>query len=416
MKIQKGLFAKITLVVAVIMACEGCEEPLLKAKMELRVVNVSENAATVVAAVIPNQPGTILYWRYKEAGGNYFPSRPVSGEFEGLDTVKVTLDIDNLKANTSYTVQVIADNAAGAVSKETSFISGQLMAKIGLRKAEAVTLSSAKLTAWVIPNQVATELVFEYKQTASSDWINHPLSGSFSGNDSVKVSLDLSDLEANTAYHFRIKAKNLAGESISEETVFKTYAVSDIDGNYYYEVKIGNQVWLESNLKTTRFANGDPIPNIKPDEEWNAMTSPAYCYYNNDPKLGEVYGALYNHYVATDLRALIPGWRVPNLQDFETLIDYLGGEHASNSKIKSATDDWYKGGKGNNSSGFNALPGGARGKDDTFSSLTYSAVFLMSTVWGEYNYEISFHYLSYTGAMVGISPLYKGRSVRLIKE
>lgn len=50
--------------------------------------------------------------------------------------------------------------------------------------------------------------------------------------------------------------------------------MSDIDGNYYYEVKIGNQVWLESNLKTTRFANGDPIPNIKPDEEWNAMTSP----------------------------------------------------------------------------------------------------------------------------------------------
>jgi len=83
-------------------------------------------------------------------------------------------------------------------------------------------------------------------------------------------------------------------------THFKTCAVSDFDGNAYRIVTIGNQVWLQENFKGTHFANGDPIPNVTDQSAWDAMTTPAYCWYNNDPKIGEVYGGLYNWYVASD--------------------------------------------------------------------------------------------------------------------
>ncbi|MCX6231167.1 MAG: hypothetical protein NTZ33_06445 [Bacteroidetes bacterium] len=55
-----------------------------------------------------------------------------------------------------------------------------------------------------------------------------------------------------------------------------------IDGKYYDTVKIGTQVWLAHNLAATHYANGDEIPNIKTNAEWNALTSGAYCAYNND--------------------------------------------------------------------------------------------------------------------------------------
>lgn len=90
-------------------------------------------------------------------------------------------------------------------------------------------------------------------------------------------------------------------------------------------IKLGNQLWLQKNLETTRYANGDPIPNITDQTEWENMTSPAYCYYNNDKAIGEVYGALYNWYVGADSRELISGWHVPSYDDFMELIDFLGG-------------------------------------------------------------------------------------------
>jgi uncharacterized protein (TIGR02145 family) len=161
-----------------------------------------------------------------------------------------------------------------------------------------------------------------------------------------------------------------------------------------------------------------PKQDIQPDNEWVAMKSPAWCYTKNDPVLGSIYGCLYNNHVGLDSRGLIEGYRTPGIQDFDILVSYNGGGTIANPKLKSATDDWYDGRKGNNSSGFNALPGGWRSwKENPFSALYYQAVFLTTTRMegiGAY-YDIMI-YGSGNTATFYASDMYIGRSIRLIKN
>jgi clan AA aspartic protease (TIGR02281 family) len=92
-------------------------------------------------------------------------------------------------------------------------------------------------------------------------------------------------------------------------------------------VKIGNQTWMAKNLNISTFRNGDPIPEAKTSEEWdiaNSKEEPAWCYYNNDPANGEVYGKLYNWYAVIDKRGIAPkSWRVPSIKDWEILFRTL---------------------------------------------------------------------------------------------
>jgi uncharacterized protein (TIGR02145 family) len=59
--------------------------------------------------------------------------------------------------------------------------------------------------------------------------------------------------------------------------------VTDIDVNVYPTVKIGTQVWMAENLKTTKYNNGTPITLVTGDAAWAALTTEAYCWYNNTP-------------------------------------------------------------------------------------------------------------------------------------
>ena len=59
--------------------------------------------------------------------------------------------------------------------------------------------------------------------------------------------------------------------------------VTDLDGNKYATVKIGNQVWLKSNWKCTKYNDGTPIPNVTNGNAWSNLTTGAYCSYNNQP-------------------------------------------------------------------------------------------------------------------------------------
>jgi uncharacterized protein (TIGR02145 family) len=144
----------------------------------------------------------------------------------------------------------------------------------------------------------------------------------------------------------------------------------------YKSVKIGNQIWMVNNLNVSRFRNGEIIPQVKSAEEWakaDKNKQPAWCYYNNNPDLGERFGKIYNGHAVKDARGLAPkGWHIPNKSEWSRLIDFLYGESIAGKKMKSTSDYWLDNGKGSNSSGFTAQPGGMRGS----SNPNYDFIFM----------------------------------------
>ena len=159
-------------------------------------------------------------------------------------------------------------------------------------------------------------------------------------------------------------------------------------------VAIGSQTWMLKNLDVDHYRNGDVIPQVTDPTAWSNLTTGAWCYYNNDPANGTVYGKLYNWYAVNDPRGLAPtGWHVPTDAEWSTLINCLdptanGGDtpNVAGDKMK-ATTLWtpYSGITNTNSSGFTGLPGGCRYEngafygfgtnDDLWSSSEYSAAY-----------------------------------------
>lgn len=137
--------------------------------------------------------------------------------------------------------------------------------------------------------------------------------------------------------------------------------------------QIGNQYWMTKNLDVATFRNGDPIPEVQTDEEWQAAGvngQPACCNYNNDPIMGEKYGKLYNWHAVNDPRGLAPeGFHVPNNQDWQELAAFLGGDQKKIGKKLKATYDWKAKEVGTDEFGFSALPGGNRSMIRGFDQL-----------------------------------------------
>ena len=141
------------------------------------------------------------------------------------------------------------------------------------------------------------------------------------------------------------------------------------------EVSIGAQVWMLKNLYVEKFRNGDPLKEVKTNEEWEKAgenCEPAWCYYENDPANGEKYGKIYNGYAVIDPRGLAPnGWKIPSEIEWTKLCKFLGGEKIAGIKMKS-TSEWdvhsipLARRCGTNESGFTGLPGGYRNNDGTF--------------------------------------------------
>jgi uncharacterized protein (TIGR02145 family) len=135
-------------------------------------------------------------------------------------------------------------------------------------------------------------------------------------------------------------------------------------GNVYSTVWIGNQLWMSTNLNTVTYQNGDVIQEVQDPEKWERLTTGAWCYYNNDPTTEKVYGKLYNWYAVTDSRGLCKvGGHVPKDEEWQVVIDYLGGYKEAGTKMREAGSEYWRssGGEQGNSSGFAGLPGGIRG-------------------------------------------------------
>jgi len=209
-------------------------------------------------------------------------------------------------------------------------------------------------------------------------------------------------------------------------------SVTDIDGNVYGTVAIGDQVWMKENLKTTHYQNGDPIPNVADNTQWNGLSTGARCYYGNDSAANALtYGAMYNFFSVADSRQICPsGWHVPSDAEWKELEIYIGMSQvdADNTGYR-GTDEggklkedglthWNTPNTGaTNETGFTALPGGCRTPDGSFASVGDGINFWSSTEYNSNNpWYRGLYYSNSQIARYNHNEKYYGFSVRCVNN
>lgn len=187
---------------------------------------------------------------------------------------------------------------------------------------------------------------------------------------------------------------------------------------------MSNQIWSLENLNIDKYRNGDNIPYASNSEEWRVYSLNkigCYCYYDYNNK-NKKYGKFYNWYAVNDKRELAPkGWCIPSDNDWQILIDSLGGSFNAGSFLKD--NKFTKSSKKNikedknkiNNLKMNILPSGYHGGNHS-QLLGSNAHFWTSTEYLD-NYAW-LRFLTNENDFIGRSFDYKnsGFSVRLIKE
>jgi len=297
-----------------------------------------------------------------------------------------TSSITGLTANTKYYVRAYATNSAGtSYGNEVTFTTNDII------KATTVpTLTTTEVTLITSTSAVSGGSITDdgggdiiergviWSKIPDPYIYSDDVTNIQGGNGTGAFVSYLSGLNPETTYYVKAYATNDMGIAFGSTISFTTSAispivfnpgltygsVSDIDGNVYKTIQIGSQVWMAENLKTTKFNNGTPIPNVINNNEWRNLTTPGYSWYNNDAlTFKTTYGALYNWYTVTDNRKLCPdGWHIPTNTDWTALQTYLGGGSYTSGKLKeTGTAHWPSPNViGTNETGFTSLPGGKR--------------------------------------------------------
>jgi uncharacterized protein (TIGR02145 family) len=197
--------------------------------------------------------------------------------------------------------------------------------------------------------------------------------------------------------------------------------VTDVDGNQYKWIKVGDKRWMAENLRTTKLRDGTDIPLVTDNSAWGAMATPAYSWYNNDePTYGNTYGALYNWYTVETGKLCPVFWRVPGNDEWNALLAPFGFSSAGGALKEVGTVHWESPNEGaTNESGFSALAGGGRGSSGLFSSLGYNANFWSTDVEDEFGMDMRWHYYLYhDNSLHGAHYTYPetGFSIRCVRD
>jgi uncharacterized protein (TIGR02145 family) len=303
----------------------------------------------------------------------------------------VSIDITGLTAGSIYHFRIKSVNSLGTTySNDLTFTTLGLVPTVSTLAATNIVSTGAVLNGTVNANYLSTDVTFEYGTTTSYGHTVTATQGPVTGNSITNVSASITGLTAGETYHFRIIAKNSLGTTNGDDKYFTLHnanAISDYDGNYYNIITIGTQIWMAENLQTTKYSDGTAIPNVTDNTAWAALTTPSYCWYNNDVNYKTTYGALYNWYTvdvaSNGGRNVCPlGWHVPTNTEWTTFFDYLGVD--ASGKLKEAgTSHWASPNTGaTNESGFTALPGG-HNTLGTFFQINLAGWWWSSTVFSE---------------------------------
>ena len=296
-------------------------------------------------------------------GTSQNPSVSSSKTNDGKGTGSFTSSISGLTAGIKYYVRAYAVNSVGtSYGSEVSFSTTPVaQATLSTAAIGSVTAFSAASGGNITSDGggaiTARGVCWSKSQNptvADSKTSDGSGTGSFTSS--------MTNLSSGTLYYVRAYATNSAGTAYGDEKSFSTSQIKDADGNTYTTVTIGTQIWMVENLKTTKYNDGTAISNLTEDDAWANATSGGYCWYNNDISYKNPYGALYNWYATSTDKLCPAGWHVPLLDEWNALIDYLGGVTVAGDKMKEqGTEHWDTPNIGaTNESGLTLLPGGLR--------------------------------------------------------
>ncbi|MBI5009561.1 MAG: DUF1566 domain-containing protein [Bacteroidia bacterium] len=319
------------------------------------------------------------------------PTTNDSKKDEALGKGTYTMSLTGLTPSTTYYARAFAVNGIGtAYGLQIQFTTPAAPAAISTNTITGLA-SSSVITGGIITSDggsaVLTRGVVWSTSTAPTTALTSKTNeGSGSGTFISRVS----GLLPNTTYNLRAYATNSSGTTFyGNEVTFTTTEQIIYQGYTYNTVKIGTQLWMQENLKATKYRDATDIPLKTVNADWSGMKTGAYSWYGNNPTDGDKYGALYNYFTTVDNKNLCPaGWHVPTDAEWTTMVDYLisngynyDGTTSSNKLSKSLsysfTNEWSTstviGAVGNtdypdkkNASNFSAFPGGYRNSDGTF--------------------------------------------------
>ena len=223
-------------------------------------------------------------------------------------------------------------------------------------------------------------------------------------SDSHSFTANLAGLFSNTTYYARAYATGKSGTVYGNELSFTTPVdhsgekgtVSDIEGNVYQTIGIGSQIWTTGNMRATKLNDGSDIIPAKCYRCWSFITTPGYCWYDNDEMNKSTYGGLYNWYTVNSMKLCPAGWHVPGDDEWTILETFLGGSNVVDA--------------------LSCLPGGYRGDLATFIGFGEVSVFWTTSMAS--SDKADYRSLQINGIEIkrGISPVGWGASVRCVKD
>lgn len=290
----------------------------------------------------------------------------------GAGSDEFTSSLTNLTPATTYYVRAYATNAVGtAFGNQVTFTTGAAEGPVVTTTPLSSLTSSSVASGGNVTNSGAAPVTARGVVWGTTP--NPTIAGSRTSNGSGTGAFtsNVTGLSNGTVYYLRAYATNSVGTSYGEEVTFIT-PVTDIEGNVYRTVKIGDQVWMAENLETTRYRNNTPIPLVTGTAQWIALDTlgtAAYTWYANNVANKDTYGGLYNWFAVATGNLCPAGWHVPTEAEFQTMERTLGvpvdslnfwGWRGVNMGTHLKDTIGWTGGNGDNTSGFTAVPAGYR--------------------------------------------------------
>jgi uncharacterized protein (TIGR02145 family) len=304
------------------------------------------------------------HWTTSEYA-NWFTLYPAVGDGDAT----ITIEYDENTA-TEERSEKISINGTGVGLQSVTFTQSGADPLL-LVSTNEITVSSAQGS---ITFDITSNL--DWNVAEPETWLSAaPASGN--GNGTITITYEENTQTIPRSLYIKVTALDVPEQTIvftQEKPGETTGTVEDVDGNTYETVKIGEQWWMAENLATTQYNDNTEIPLVEDAGEWANLSTPAYCWYDNDDGvMKEEYGGLYNWHVVETGKVCPTGWHVPTDKEWKEMEMHLGmsrsdaddfgyrGEGIA-TKLKS-TYGWDDG-NGTNESGFNALPGGYRNNTD----------------------------------------------------